>query len=83
MRRFAAVLATMTTMALVPSLVSASADGASRGDPGAGGSHDLRPAAGRWAQHVPFEEQVVSSPTWGGGYPGAEELGEVRPAGRT
>jgi hypothetical protein len=35
-------------------------------------SPDVRAAKGGWAQRVPFHQLVVSAPTSGGGYPGAE-----------
>jgi hypothetical protein len=72
MRRFSVVLATATTVALVPALVSVSAAGAGRGAAGFSGSHSRVAAARGWEQRVPFHAQVVSSPVSGGGYPGAK-----------
>jgi hypothetical protein len=74
MRRFSVVLATATTVALLPALVSVAAAGAGAGQAAAGGSgsHSRVAAAGGWAQGVPFHAQVVSSPVAGGGYPGAK-----------
>ena len=72
MRRFAVVLSTATLMALSPALVSAPAGAASGGGRGA---HESQHASARppgWSQRVPFREQLVSSPTPGGGYPGVK-----------
>jgi hypothetical protein len=71
MRRRAGLMAA-TTMAVMSALVPATAGGAVPGAATAAVARTQRSAPGGWAGTVRFRQQVVSSPTRGGGYPGAE-----------